>query len=166
MINQWNTNWGKFKDHVPHMSCLCCGSILVSNARGYRFERLYYNDKYFCQWIQWIQWKHLGKALLCSSEKRFFPVLLQKISNHIRMSLLCGEYIVKTQIWDLLFIKCSIKAALHLFTILKYYVTSITSNLECASWFSGSMILIREIPLSCKTVVRSGAGSLAAYRFK
>ena len=150
MINHWSTNWGQFKKHVPHMSCLCCGSILVSNARTDRFERLYYNDKYFCQWIQWIQWKHLGKSPLSYSEKLFIPLSLLEISNHIRMSLLCGEYVVKTQIWNLVFIKCSIKAALRLFMILKYYVTSITSNLNVRHDFLGSWCPFKTFPWTVK----------------
>ena len=59
LINHQSMNWAQIKDSVRHMSCWCCGSILVSNWRDGRFEPFYCNDKYFCHWIQW---KHLQKT--------------------------------------------------------------------------------------------------------
>ena len=36
---------------LSHVSCWCCGSILVSYTGCSRFETFYTNDKYFCNWI-------------------------------------------------------------------------------------------------------------------
>ena len=40
LINHRNMNWAQFKDPVSHthVSCWCCGSILISCTRGGRFE--------------------------------------------------------------------------------------------------------------------------------
>ena len=49
---------------LSHVSCWHCVSMLVSNARGSKFEPFYCNDEYFCCWIQW---KHLGKTQICTN---------------------------------------------------------------------------------------------------
>ena len=85
--NHWSMNWVNFKSCLSHVSCCHCGSIMVSKARGGRFEPFYCNDKYFCHWIQRIQWKYLGKTQLWRWSAGIDYIDSRQWGQH----LLCGQ---------------------------------------------------------------------------
>ena len=66
------------------MSCLHCGSILVSYTRGGwvadLFEPFYCNDKYFCHWIQFRE-----NSTVCYLEQHFN--VLRSISQQVSCKL-------------------------------------------------------------------------------
>ena len=83
-------NCAQSKGPVSHVSCWCCGSILVSYTRGGRLEPFYYNGIYFCHWIRWFQWKHLGKTPL-----NYYPTLENIFILKIRWTFNAGMSLVK-----------------------------------------------------------------------